>query len=53
MRQPVYPLGRLPFQTVTFDDTQYKLSYVTNMDWKGALIHCITNVRQIEEPILL
>ncbi len=25
-------MDSLPFQTVTFDDTQYKL---TNMDWEG------------------
>jgi len=31
----------LPFQTITFDDTQYKLfGLVTNMDWEGEqLIH--------------
>ena len=31
----------LPFQTIAFDDTQYKLfGIVTNMDWEGeALIH--------------
>jgi len=42
MRQPRLPImDSLPFQTVTFDDTQYKLfGIVTNMDWEGgALIH--------------
>ena len=31
----------LPFQTIAFDDTQYKLfGIVTHMDWEGeALIH--------------
>ncbi|HOE19282.1 MAG TPA: transposase, partial [Syntrophorhabdaceae bacterium] len=42
MRQPHFPgIDSLPFQTVTFDDTQYKLfGIVTNMDWEGSrLIH--------------
>lgn len=42
MRQPHLPImDSLPFQTVTFENTQYKLfGIVTNMDWEGgALIH--------------
>ena len=42
MRQPCLPtMDSLPFQTITFDDTRYKLfGIVTNMDWEGnALIH--------------
>lgn len=40
MKQPHLPMS-LPFQTVTFDDTQYKLfGIVTNMDWEAdKLIH--------------
>ena len=35
MNQPHLP-GMLPFQTVTFANTQYKLfGIVTNMDWEG------------------
>lgn len=35
MRQP-HLTGMLPFQTTTFDTTQYKLfGIVTNMDWEG------------------
>lgn len=38
MRQPHLPdMDGLPFQTVTFDDTQYKLfGIVTNMDWEAS-----------------
>ena len=34
-------MDSLPFQTITFDETQYKLfGIVTNMDWEGdTLIH--------------
>jgi hypothetical protein len=42
LRQPHLPgMDNLPFQTVTFDDTPYKLfGIVTNMDWEGTkLIH--------------
>jgi len=42
MQQPHLPgMDSLPFQTITFDETQYKLfGMVTNMDWKGdRLIH--------------
>ncbi|MGD9578621.1 MAG: IS1380 family transposase [Syntrophorhabdus sp.] len=42
MRQPHLPnMDNLPFQTVTLDDTQYKLfGIVTNMDWEASkLIH--------------
>ncbi len=41
VRQPHLPMDNLPFQTITFDDTQYKLfGIVTNMDWEGdKLIH--------------
>jgi hypothetical protein len=37
LKQPHLPgMGNLPFQTVTFDETQYKLfGIVTNMDWEG------------------
>ena len=37
MRQPYLPdMDSLPFQTITFDETQYKLfGIVTNMDWEG------------------
>ena len=37
MRQPRLPgMDSLPFQTITFDETQYKLfGIVTNMDWEG------------------
>lgn len=36
MKQPHLPMDGLPFQTITFDDTQYKLfGIVTNMDWEG------------------
>jgi len=40
MRQSHLP-GMLPFQTIAFDDAQYKLfGIVTNMDWEGGkLIH--------------
>jgi Transposase DDE domain group 1 len=42
MKQPNLPgMDCLPFQTITFDNTQYKLfGIVTNMDWEGSkLIH--------------
>jgi hypothetical protein len=41
MKQPHLPMDGLPFQTITFDETQYKLfGIVTNMDWEGEkLIH--------------
>jgi len=42
LKQPLLPsMEYLPFQTIAFDDTQYKLfGIVTNMDWEGeALIH--------------
>jgi hypothetical protein len=42
VRQPLLPgMDSLPFQTVTFDETPYKLfGIVTNMDWEGdKLIH--------------
>mgnify|MGYP000845685822 CR=1 FL=1 len=41
MKQPHLPMDSLPFQTITFDHTQYKLfALVTNMDWEGEeLIH--------------
>jgi hypothetical protein len=42
MKQPHFPgMDSLPFQTVTFESTQYKLfGIVTNMDWEGSkLIH--------------
>jgi hypothetical protein len=42
MRQPHLPaMDSLPFQSVSFDDIQYKLfGIVTNMDWEGdKLIH--------------
>jgi hypothetical protein len=42
MRQPHLPnMDNLPFQTITFDETQYRLfGIVTNMDWEGGkLIH--------------
>ncbi|RPJ12141.1 MAG: IS1380 family transposase [Deltaproteobacteria bacterium] len=42
MKQPHLPgMESLPFQTITFDETQYKLfGMVTNMDWEGdTLIH--------------
>ena len=37
MKQPHLPgMGSLPFQTIAFDETQYKLfGIVTNMDWEG------------------
>jgi Transposase DDE domain group 1 len=40
LKQPHLP-DMLPFQTIAFDDTQYKLfAVVTNMDWEGeTLIH--------------
>ena len=40
LKQPHLP-DMLPFQTIAFDDTQYKLfAVVTNMDWEGeVLIH--------------
>lgn len=41
MKQPHLPLEGLPFQTIDFDTTQYKLfGIVTNMTWEGEdLIH--------------
>ncbi|WP_028893413.1 IS1380 family transposase [Syntrophorhabdus aromaticivorans] len=41
MKQPHLPMEGLPFQTITFDETQYKLfGIVTNMNWEGEeLIH--------------
>jgi hypothetical protein len=42
LRQPLLPgMEYLPFQTITFDETGYKLfGIVTNMDWEGEeLIH--------------
>jgi hypothetical protein len=41
MKQPHLPMDGLPFQTITFDNNQYKLfGIVTNMDWEGEeLIH--------------
>jgi hypothetical protein len=42
MKQPNLPgMDCLPFQTITFESTQYKLfGIVTNMDWEGSeLIH--------------
>jgi hypothetical protein len=41
MKQPHLPMNGLPFQTIAFDNTQYKLfGLVTNMEWEGeALIH--------------
>jgi hypothetical protein len=41
MKQPHLPMDGLPFQTIIFDDTPYKLfGIVTNMEWEGeALIH--------------
>ena len=42
LKQPHLPgMDHLPFQTITFDETQYKLfGIVTNMDWEGEkLIH--------------
>jgi hypothetical protein len=41
MKQPHLPMDGLPFQTITFNETQYKLfGVVTNMDWEGGtLIH--------------
>lgn len=41
MKQPHLPMDGLPFQTIAFDTTQYKLfALVTNMDWEGeTLIH--------------
>ncbi len=37
MKQPLLPgMGYLPFQTISFEETQYKLfGVVTNMDWEG------------------
>ena len=36
MKQPHLPMDDLPFQTITFDETRYKLfGIVTNMDWEG------------------
>ena len=37
MKQPHLPgMGNLPFQTVAFDETQYKVfGIATNMDWEG------------------
>jgi hypothetical protein len=38
MKQPHLP-DMLPFQTITFDDAQYKLfGIVTNMDWEGGAL---------------
>ena len=42
LKQPLLPgMEHLPFQTITFDETGYKLfGIVTNMDWEGEkLIH--------------
>ncbi len=41
MTQPHLPMDGLPFQTITFEDTPYKLlGLVTNMAWEGEeLIH--------------
>lgn len=42
MKQPNLPgMDCLPFQTITFENTRYKLfGIVTNMDWEGSkLIH--------------
>jgi len=41
MKQPLLPGMDLPFPTIAFDETQYKLfGLVTNMDWEGEeLIH--------------
>ncbi|MEI9479834.1 MAG: hypothetical protein WCO26_25135 [Deltaproteobacteria bacterium] len=40
MKQPHFPgMDSLPFQTITFDATQYKLfGIVTNMDWEGSTL---------------
>ena len=36
MKQPHLPMEGLPFQTIAFDGTQYKLfGIVANMDWEG------------------
>jgi hypothetical protein len=37
LKQPLLPgIDHLPFQTIAFDNTQYKLfGLVTNMDWEG------------------
>ena len=36
LKQPYLPMDCLPFQTIAFDETQYKLfGIVTNMDWEG------------------
>jgi hypothetical protein len=36
MKQPHLPMDGLPFQTIAFDNTQYKLfGIVTNMEWEG------------------
>jgi hypothetical protein len=41
LKQPHLPMEGLPFQTIAFDDTRYKLfGVVTNIDWEGeTLIH--------------
>jgi hypothetical protein len=37
MKQPHLPMDGLPFQTITFDETPYKLfGLATNMDWEGS-----------------
>jgi hypothetical protein len=37
LKQPHLPMDGLPFQTVAFNETQYKLfGITTNMDWEGS-----------------